>query len=180
MLNTPLDIEEALQMCAPTVHVATVRRLVSVESGFNQFAIGVVGAKLQRQPSNYNEALATIRWLEANGYDYSVGLAQVNKRNFKAYGLTAESALMTCPNLAAGAAILTECFRRASNQAMAPQTALRAAFSCYESGNFSTGYRDGYVHKIVAQPTSVPTARGKNPTSPFAQNPAFGAQVERP
>lgn len=148
-MSVPIDFDAMLQSCAPAVHVATMRRLVEVESSFNPFAIGVVGARLQRQPRTHQEALATITWLDANGYNYSVGLAQINRYNFRAHGLTRELALMACPNLAAGAAILTDCFRRAAPQEE-PQAALRAAFSCYESGNFTTGFRDGYVQKIVA------------------------------
>ncbi|WLI91086.1 lytic transglycosylase domain-containing protein [Massilia sp. R2A-15] len=148
-MNVPIDFDAMLQSCAPAVHASTMRRLVEVESSFNPYAIGVVGARLQRQPRTYQEALATIIWLHAKGYNYSVGLAQINRYNFSTHGLTPASALLACPNLAAGAAILTDCFRRANSQDQ-PQAALRAAFSCYESGNFTTGFRDGYVQKIVA------------------------------
>lgn len=148
-MSAPTDFDALLQRCAPAVHATTMRRLVEVESAFNPYAIGVVGARLQRQPRTYQEALATITWLDANGFNYSVGLAQINRHNFRAHGLTPGLALQACPNLAAGAAILGSCFRRANVQ-NAPQAALRAAFSCYESGNFTTGFRDGYVQKIVA------------------------------
>lgn len=144
-----MDLTSQIAQCAPTVHVATMRRVVQVESGFNQYAIGVVGGRLQRQPRSHAEALATIRWLESNGYNYSVGLAQVNRHNFGKYGLTPETALMSCPNLGAGGAILTVCYERARQRMVTPQTALRAAFSCYESGNFTSGFRDGYVLKIL-------------------------------
>ena len=36
--------------CAPQVHADTARALVSVESAFNPWAIGVVGGALVRQP----------------------------------------------------------------------------------------------------------------------------------
>ena len=126
-----------------------MRRIVQVESSFNPYAIGVVGARLQRQPRSFAEAMATIGWLDANGYNYSVGLGQVNKHNFSAYGLNASSALAACPNLRAAGAILTACFARARESYHIPQAALRAAFSCYESGNFRTGFLDGYVLKIL-------------------------------
>lgn len=148
-MSIPIDFDTMLQSCAPAVHASTMRRLVEVESSFNPYAIGVVGARLQRQPRSYQEALATISWLHAKGYNYSVGLAQINRYNFSTHGLTPASALLACPNLAAGAAILTDCFRRAHAQHQ-PQTALRAAFSCYESGNFTTGFHDGYVRKILS------------------------------
>ena len=59
--------------------------------------------------------------------------------------------------------VLAECFDRArAPAATAPatttaatpppvdQTALRQALSCYYSGNFATGFRHGYVRKVVA------------------------------
>jgi type IV secretion system protein VirB1 len=43
--------------CAPQVHADTARAIVSVESAFNPWAIGVVGGALQRQPRHRAEAL---------------------------------------------------------------------------------------------------------------------------
>lgn len=169
-MNLPIDVDAMLERCAPTVHPSTMRRLVEVESSFNPYAIGVVGARLQRQPRTYQEALATIAWLDMNGFNYSVGLAQINRYNFRAHGLTPELALLACPNLAAGATILTGCFRRA-NLPDTPQVALRAAFSCYESGNFSTGFRDGYVQQVVTPKYST-VAR-----TPHRAQPSNGARA---
>ena len=42
--------------------------------------------------------------------------------------------------------------------------AFRKAFSCYYSGNFSTGFRHGYVQKVVAAARSMPRPRF-NPSS---------------
>lgn len=144
-----LDFAVLAQECAPQVHVDTLRRIVHVESGFNPFAIGVVNGRLQRQPASLDEAVVTARSLQQGGYDFSVGLAQINRRNFDRYGLTLESAFEPCANLRAGSGILAECFRwaRASRD---EQQAVRAAASCYYSGNFSTGFAHGYVQRVVA------------------------------
>lgn len=96
--------------------------------------------------------MATAEWLERNGYNYSVGLAQVNKHNFAKYGLTLDTAFEACPNLHAGGEILTDCFLRANRVRQDEQAALRDAFSCYYSGNFITGYKQGYVLKVVKFP----------------------------
>ena len=47
-----------------------------------------------------------------------------------------------CANLRAGSRILRECYDRAQDWGK--------AFSCYYSGNFSTGFEHGYVQKIFA------------------------------
>ncbi len=115
-----------------------------VESNGNPFAIGVVGGRLVRQPRDLAEAVATARMLEAGHYNFSVGIAQVNRANLARYGLDAyEKAFDVCPNLAAGSRILADCYRGAGG-------AWDKAFSCYYAGDYTTGFRDGYVQKIVA------------------------------
>ena len=40
------DFDQVAKQCAPNVAVATLRAMAQVESGFNPFAIGVVGGRL--------------------------------------------------------------------------------------------------------------------------------------
>jgi type IV secretion system protein VirB1 len=121
-----------------------MQHVVHVESSFNPYAIGVVGGRLARQPRNLPEAVATARMLEARGFNFSLGLAQVNRYNLGRYGLASyETAFDACANLRAGARILAECHDRSGGN-------WGKAFSCYYSGNFVTGYRHGYVQKIFA------------------------------
>lgn len=149
--------------CAPQVHADTARALVSVESAFNPWAIGVVGGALVRQPRHRAEALATAKALRDAGWNFSVGLGQINVGNFERLGLTLESAFEPCANLTAMQAVLSECFGRASGSASKAmdQVALRQALSCYYSGNFDTGFRHGYVRKVVVATRVIPTAQPK-------------------
>lgn len=134
--------------CAPQVHASTAQALVAVESGFNPHAIGVVGGVLDRQPRNRAEAIATAQDLQAKGWNFSVGLAQINARNLERLGLTVATALDPCTNLRAMQTVLGECIDRSA--ARAPeQTALRQALSCYYSGNFVSGFRLGYVQRVT-------------------------------
>ncbi len=144
-----MELEALLLACAPLIAPDTAQALISVESRGNPFAIGVVAGSLVRQPHSLHEAVATARALDAGGWNYSVGLVQINKANFTRHGLTVESAFEPCGNLRAMQAILGSCFARASVHA-APQVALRQAFSCYYGGNFQTGFQHGYVQKVVA------------------------------
>ncbi|MFP3614327.1 lytic transglycosylase domain-containing protein [Paraburkholderia sp. DD10] len=139
------------QQCAPAVAPATMAAIVRVESGFNPYAIGVVRGRLQRQPANLDEAVETTRALEAGGWNYSAGLAQVNRANWVRLGLTPQAVFDPCRNLAASAAILQGCFERARLRHPEAQNALRAGLSCYASGDFSSGFRTGYVQRVVAQ-----------------------------
>ena len=137
------------QQCAPRVSPATMAAIVRTESSFNPYAIGVVHARLLRQPASLEEATATVRALEAGGWDYSVGLAQVNRANWSRYGMSVQNAFDPCLNLAAGAAILQDCYAQARKSRSEVQGALRASLSCYASGDFATGYRTGYVQRVV-------------------------------
>lgn len=139
------------------VPAEVMQHVVRVESSFNPYAIGVVGGRLARQPQNLPEAVSTARMLEQNGYNFSLGLAQVNRHNLARHGLAEfEKAFEVCPNLKAGSRILAECYQRAGND-------WGKALSCYYSGNFETGFRHGYVQKVQAswrgaQPAGAPVA----------------------
>lgn len=133
---------EALACPNLAVPAQVMRHVVHVESSANPFAIGVVGARLVRQPRTLEEALATAQMLESRGYNYSLGAAQVNRVNFRKYGLDShQKAFDFCANLAAGASILAHCYASAGGD-------WGKAFSCYYSGNFTAGFRNGYVQKI--------------------------------
>lgn len=120
-----------------------MHHVVRVESSYNPYAIGVVGGRLVRQPRNLAEAVSTARMLEQRGYNFSLGLAQVNRYNLAKYGLDSyEKAFQSCANLQAGSRILAECYRRSGDWGK--------SFSCYYSGDFKTGYRHGYVQKVYA------------------------------
>lgn len=146
---------EALACQGLAVPAEVMHHIVRVESSYNPYAIGVVGTRLARQPRNLAEAIATARQLQRDGFNFSLGLAQVNLHNLAKQGL-ADYALAfdPCSNLAAGSRILADCHVRAGGD-------WDKAFSCYYSGNFSTGFRHGYVGKIrasIAQDAAAPDA----------------------
>ncbi len=151
-----VSFEKLAAECAPAIHPATLKAVVSTESSWNPYAIGVVGGRLERQPRSLAEAVATARALERQGFNFSMGLGQVNRYNLPKYGETYETVFEPCRNLKAGGAILNACFQRAKKTMGDEQSALRAAFSCYYSGNFTRGFRadkvgqPSYVQKVVA------------------------------
>ncbi len=131
-------------MACPEMAVSmdVMQHVINVESSRNPYAIGVVGGALVRQPKALDEALATVRMLEEKGYNFSIGLAQVNRYNLGKYGLDSyEKAFQQCPNLQAGSRILAECYKRSGGD-------WGKSFSCYYSGNFETSFRHGYVQKV--------------------------------
>lgn len=147
-----LDFMLLAQHCAPAVAPDTLAAIVRVESAGNPYAIGVVGGRLAWQPRSLEEALATAYELQRRGFNFSVGLAQVNRFTLPRYQLSYAAAFDPCRNLDASAKILETCYTRARPRQAAP---LLAAFSCYYSGNFATGFRPdradqpSYVQKVV-------------------------------
>lgn len=152
-----------LAQCAPLVHPATAIALIAVESSGNPHAIGVVGGRLDRQPSNRAEALVTARALHSAGWRYSVGLAQITDANFPRLGLDVTTALDPCRNLAAMQTVLTGCLPTAAHVSQAD---LRRTLSCYYSGNPRTGFRHGYVQRVVAASTQTTTTNPPEESRP--------------
>lgn len=156
-----IPFEKLAAECAPGVHPTTLKGVVSTESAGNPYAIGIVGGRLERQPRNLTEAVATARELERQGFNFSMGLGQVNRHNLAKYGESYETVFEPCRNLKAGSAILKDCYQRARARIPDDQLALRAAFSCYYSGNFTRGFRPdrvgqrSYVQKVVANATGI-------------------------
>ena len=185
MTDLPPDVPALIRQCAPHVAEQTLRPLIHVESARKPHAIGykvVAGNgteyRLTRQPAGTAEAQQWARWFIANGYRFDAGIAQVNTVNFKATGLTPENMFDACTSIRAGAQVLADCYQRAYARYRNEQTALRAALSCYQSGNFRTGFATGYVAKVLAaagvpeRPAAPPGAAGGMPPIARAGNAA--------
>ncbi|BGI51676.1 MAG: lytic transglycosylase domain-containing protein [Candidatus Hamiltonella defensa (Ceratovacuna japonica)] len=136
--------------CAPTIHPDTAQDVARVESGFNPYAIGVVGQK-GIFPDHLNDALTQADQLKAKGKNFSVGLMQINQSNFKRYGVTPKQLFDPCTNLSVFEKILTDCYQRGGS--------LKRALSCYYSGNFTKGQKaekdfrqTSYVQRIGKTP----------------------------
>lgn len=149
------DFHALAKKCAPGVPSETLAPIVKVESHFNPYAIGVVGGRLARQPANKEEAVATAKALEAAGHKFSAGIGQVFRGNWAAFGLTAETVFDACGNLRASSGIFESCHTRAKAEFPNEQLALQAAYSCYYSNNFTTGFKPdfagqpSYVDKVL-------------------------------
>lgn len=147
----PLSLDEfhaVANKCAPSVSVSTLSALVRTESSYHPYAIAVVNGP-SYYPATKAEAEAVIAHLETTDKSYSVGLGQINKGNFARFDVDAVSLLDPCKNLQISADILSECYETAAVKFSSQSDALSAALSCYYSGNFDTGKREGYVSRVV-------------------------------
>lgn len=185
-----LVFNDLATQCASHVDASTLQAIVRTESSFNPFAIGVVRGSV-KQPKTFDEAVKTAKALHAEGKNFSMGLAQINRYNLDKYGLDYESVFDVCKNLQTGADILAECYGRAP--AKNGQAALQEALSCYYSGNFRTGFGydlkglPSYVERILSsakkntalQEIQPPIKEDKEPISePKPTVPAIDANAK--
>lgn len=149
-----MDFNEIIKVCAPNTDPNVLERIIKVESSLNPYAIGVVGGNLARQPKNKTEAIEMARALHNGGWNFSMGLGQINRYNIDKYNINYETVFDPCTNIRTTAFIYKECLERAM-QKFEKDKAMLAAFSCYYSGNFERGFQneDGgkksYVQRIL-------------------------------
>ncbi len=151
--------------CAPTVAPQTVAAIVHTESHGRPLALNVNGASQPSPQTNAASAAATAKRYVAAGYSVDLGLGQINSRNMRWLGLTWETVFDPCTNVAALGRVLTQNY----NTAIAgrdPQTALRVAFSLYNTGSSSRGFRNGYVAKVVGNAGIAEPVTAQAPTVP--------------
>lgn len=146
-----MDFATLAHECAPAVHVTTLAAVVRHESHFDPLAIGINSNPPRAlRPKSRQEAAAAVRKLIAQGVDFDAGYGQINVRNWKRLGLTPETIFDPCVNLNAAQRLLVDCYQHAVKVHSPGQPALYAAFSCYNTGNLSTGFKNGYVANVLA------------------------------
>lgn len=142
ILESALILSLANQ-CQTNVSTDIIQKLISIESAGDPFAIAIKGVPIVKQPKTKEEAISAIKQLDSLGFNYSVGLMQVNHANFKKYGLTLDTAFDYCPNIKAGSEIFLECLNRAKAKysSKSESQIINHAASCYYSGNFTYGFK---------------------------------------
>lgn len=149
IIDTPTLVNLA-KKCSPSVSPKTMVALVKTESNGNPWAIGLNGVRLRYQPKSESQAMAWVRYLDKNNYNFDVGLGQVNIKNIRKHGSKPEELVSnTCLNLQISGKILTQNYIQASKTTKDPQTALRKALSMYNTGNQYGGFNNGYINKVL-------------------------------
>ena len=167
------DISDYVKKCSPPHYADLMGKIIRVESAGNPFSIGVVRARLARQPANLSEAVATAKSLNASKYNFSIGLAQVNQIHFPRLGWTKKlvEGFDACKNISAGAEILDNCFTKANqydsqrDKKAGPLSVRNMALSCYYSGDLFLGERLGYVTKVIGHSSIKNISHSPKPTT---------------
>jgi type IV secretion system protein VirB1 len=157
------SMETLIARCAPGVDVETLGAIVRAESSGHVFVLSDDGPRhlpwsrrkhMLRSiyPATAEEAASEARRLIAAGHLVGIGLTQISSQHLPGLPVTIEQLLDPCTNLATGAGMLRTLYQkaRATARYADPQHALGAAISAYNTGNFSDGFTNGYVHKVLA------------------------------
>ncbi|AXQ50966.1 conjugal transfer protein (plasmid) [Stenotrophomonas rhizophila] len=144
-----MDLITLVLVCAPFVSSNTMLAVIQQESQGNPWAIGVNSGQSYRKAKNYEDAVAESKRLIASGANIDMGLMQINSKTMVNLGLTVEQVFDPCTNTYAGGVVLTRNYVRASKTHNSDQAALLAALSAYNTGNFSKGFTNGYVEKVL-------------------------------
>jgi len=142
---------DMIQQYAPGVAPQTIVAIIQVESGGNQYGVGINGpVRIHIRPKSAKEAAAEARRWISKGYSVDLGLMQINSRNLQRLGITIERAFDPSINIQAGAQILIGNYRQAMKLYGPGQDALKAALSAYNTGNYIRGFKNGYVAKYYS------------------------------
>ena len=156
----------ALLACAPNVAPSTLEAVIRVESGGDPLALHVNGLRLQPPPAKTAaEAARIAETYVRRGFSVDLGLMQVNSRHLAAHRVTVAAVLDPCTNIRIGGAILTEDYAAAARTRGDGQSALQAALSAYNTGDFARGFANGYVARTLA-PGAAPATGPAIPAAP--------------
>lgn len=145
-----IDIS-TLHKCYPNVSPTTMYAIIKTESNFNPLALNLnsSGKHLKYQAKNLKQATAWAEYLEKLGYNFDVGLGQINIKNIHKYGYHAKDLFEPCLNLKLAAYILQQNYTKAKSGANNSGSALYMAISAYNTGNYHTGFTNGYVSRVI-------------------------------
>ena len=147
MLLTAIAFAQLATSCSPGDSVRTLASIASVESGFRPLAIHDNATNETLAPSSMEGAvaIATVRILK-EGHSVDLGLMQINSANLPRLGVTIPEAFDPCRSIQAGAKVLREGY----------ETALRVAFSRYNTGSPVGGFSNGYVRRVELASQGLP------------------------
>lgn len=165
------DLHSMMLRCVPQVHPTTMSAIVAVESKASAYIIADSGPAhlpwAQRKtmlrsfdPPTKEEAVRIVETLLKQGHLVDIGVSQVNVRNIAPSGVSIGDAFDPCTNLRLGGQVLVAFYLDALKKFRAPDKALLAAISAYNTGSFVNGFGNGYVQKVVnASRVQVPALR---------------------
>ncbi len=126
-----------------------VQAIIKEESSKNPFSININKdgrSIISYHPKTKKKAKLLAKYWIDKGYSVDVGLMQINSTNFKQYNLSLDRALNACTNIKVASTIYYKFFN-SLNKNTPLNTRIYKAFSAYNTGSYSRGFKNGYVAK---------------------------------
>ena len=137
------------EACAPTTPAQTLASLAQVESGFDPLTIHDNTTRKSQHPRTTAAAVGAAAGLIARGHNIDLGLAQINSANLNRLQLELPAAFDACRSLEAAGRVLNANYVAALTGAPGAPL-LQTAYSIYNTGQRTRGFRNGYADRIVA------------------------------
>lgn len=158
--------------------MSTLAALIFTESGGNPNAIQIdfpntllrrwrlpAGTlRLERQPSDAQEAGEWIAYLNAHHVSVDVGLMQVSTDEAMRRHISPATLLNPCTNLQIGWSILEDDYKSEVNRFGPGLVALQHALSRYNTGDTNRGIDNGYFARVTAALRRLQDEQPKNET----------------
>lgn len=147
MILTALVFGQLVSSCARGNSAHTLESVAYVESGFETWTLHDNTTAQTYHPASLAEAIsAATRLITTDGHSVDLGLMQINSANLPRLGLSIAEAFDPCRSIQGGARILRESY----------DTALRVAFSRYNTGDPVRGFSNGYVRRVELASQGLP------------------------
>lgn len=146
-----MDFVDLARDCAPQLEVSVLAAIVSLQSDFRPFAIGINSDHpLASQPQSKPEAIEIATILAAEGLNLDLGLAGVNISHLARLGISLADAFDPCVNLQVSAQLLTE-FRALAVQRGSRDPDGDMLFAFRVRASAQSGTADDYEQEVMAE-----------------------------
>lgn len=131
---------ELLLACAPAVDPVTMSAIVKQESGGQPWVINDNKGKRSYRLGSKAAAVLKATELISAGHSIDLGLAQINSKNLGWLGLSVEQVFDPCTNIAAGARVLENGYKKTGS--------LPQALSQYNTGKANSEVGQRYAASV--------------------------------
>jgi len=138
---------DLLLACAPAVDPVTMSAIVKQESGGHPWVIHDNAGKRSYRLGSKAEVVLRATELISAGHSIDMGLAQINSKNLGWLGLSVEDVFDPCKNIAAGAKVLQEGYKRTGS--------LPQALSMYNTGRANSSIGQRYAESVFRHAGAV-------------------------
>lgn len=131
------------------VPVKIIRAIIKEESSKNPLSVNVNKdgkSLISYRPKNKQKAINIAKEWINKGYSVDIGLMQLNSDNLENFNISLDEAFNPCTNIKISSTIYHNFFK-ALKKKSSYKKRIYQAFSAYNTGSYTKGFKNGYVKK---------------------------------